>query len=382
MSRAILLLIASVSLVGCKKPPLGRSGAPIHALEEPSRPRALVAYGDSTCAKQRGDWWCWGVVSIDEQHPTPTRMPFEGVVEVALGGLHYCVVRSDRTVACAGNNSVAELGDGTVSTEQRAALGTVKGIRDVVRLAAASDASCAIVEDGARRPVYCWGRTFDWEHLAPEPRRLGEIDDARDLAVGWGWACVRRRDGSVWCAGRNERGQLGIGDGTADILHAPVRMLHVMDAASVSLSQVNGCVLTARGTVGCWGENNFGVLGDGAPWSRAYASDVIGLTDAAQVAVVGGIAACVLRRDRTVWCWGLPLGVASDDLPPFASWRGSAPKRVPGLDDIVEIAAGGSHVCARRANGSVVCWGDEWAGDPRTDARRTRPRPVEVLGPE
>ena len=38
------------------------------------------------------------------------------------------------------------------------------------------------------------------------------VDDAYDLALGYNHLCVLRSDGSVWCSGDNNLGQLGSGD--------------------------------------------------------------------------------------------------------------------------------------------------------------------------
>ena len=42
---------------------------------------------------------------------------------------------------------------------------------------------------------------------------------------------------------------------------------------------------------------------------------------------------------------------------------GPTPTEVVGLTDAIDISAGEEHVCARRASGPVVCWGDDYLGD-------------------
>ncbi len=55
-----------------------------------------------------------------------------------------------------------------------------------------------------------------------------------------------------------------------------------------------------------------------------------------------------------------------------------SPKRVPGLDDVVQIALGQLHVCALLRTGSVKCWGNNHAGQlaDGTETSRALPGPV------
>ena len=54
-----------------------------------------------------------------------------------------------------------------------------------------------------------------------------------------------------------------------------------------------------------------------------------------------------------------------------------------GVDDAVEVVAGGSHSCARRSDGTVVCWGYNYLGalgnGSTTPTRATSPQEVVEL---
>lgn len=70
--------------------------------------------------------------------------------------------------------------------------------------------------------------------------------------------------------------------------------------------------------------------------------------------MVGLVHVCALRRSGQVWCWGandrgqLGLGHRKQML---------GPQRVPGIDDAVHLAVGGSQSCVLRRDGQVACWG-------------------------
>lgn len=104
----------------------------------------------------------------------------------------------------------------------------------------------------------------------------------------------------------------------------------------------------------------------------APAADVAPLEIAA-----GSSHACARRGDGTVACWGdNRQGQLGDGT--FVSR--AQPVVVPGLDDVEAIGAGSLHTCAVRASGTVVCWGDNRLGQVGPGDRRSRTQPTEVPG--
>jgi alpha-tubulin suppressor-like RCC1 family protein len=118
----------------------------------------------------------------------------------------------------------------------------------------------------------------------------------------------------------------------------------------------------------CWGHNDFGQLGDGSALRRSRPVRVEGLAGAEQVAA-GGAHSCALRADRTAVCWGLNGdGQIGDRTGVFVSVPSTV---VDGagttLGNIVQIAAGAIHTCAVIGTGAAsaniaMCWGDNSQG--------------------
>jgi alpha-tubulin suppressor-like RCC1 family protein len=88
-------------------------------------------------------------------------------------------------------------------------------------------------------------------------------------------------------------------------------------------------------------------------------TEVNGLRDAVRIST-GGSHACALRRSGDVVCWG------DDSVAQIGAFLGGGPVTIPvkvgGLPPVVEIAAGEFSTCARDAQGRVFCWGRAFAG--------------------
>ncbi len=103
--------------------------------------------------------------------------------------------------------------------------------------------------------------------------------------------------------------------------------------------------------------------------------------DEAVQVVTGGSHSCARRTSGQVVCWGdnskgqLGNGQTSTDLPVSA-----VPVAVSGLTDAVEISAGDQHSCALRASGQVVCWGYNADGQFGDGSRIDSSVPVAVSG--
>ena len=72
--------------------------------------------------------------------------------------------------------------------------------------------------------------------------------------------------------------------------------------------------------------------------------------------------------DGSVVCWGRRdrLGAALSNAAPQHAFVS-----VQGIDDAIDVAAGASHTCARRADGSLWCWGDNARGQTGTNPSAT-----------
>ena len=132
------------------------------------------------------------------------------------------------------------------------------------------------------------------------------------IAIGAGGfhTVVARRDGTVWTWGRSDAGQLGTGrvQGRGSYSSVPVQVPALTHVSAVAAGGKHTLALRRDGTVWAWGANDYAQLGRGqhtlGEESTARPMRVLGLTDV-QAIVAGRAHNVVVRRDRTVWAWGI-----------------------------------------------------------------------------
>ena len=82
------------------------------------------------------------------------------------------------------------------------------------------------------------------------------------LGAGYQHTCGLKANGAAYCWGRNNQGELGEGT-TADRMVSPTLVVDNHVFASISIDDQFSCGLKADGSAYCWGLNDFGQLGDG-----------------------------------------------------------------------------------------------------------------------
>jgi len=135
-----------------------------------------------------------------------------------------------------------------------------------------------------------------------------------------------------------------------------------LDAQGISVTQIAASwhilALLSDGTVSALGNNRSGQLGRpkvARGFLPAARVDLPG--KAVQVAAGDDDASYALIEDGTVWAWGRGVGNNLGVRLQGATER-HTPARVPGLADVVRIAAHGAAAMAVMRDGSVRAWGE------------------------
>lgn len=244
--------------------------------------------------------------------------------------------------------------------------------------------------------VVAWGDSQSGEVGSGAPRSLALTasqvstlsSGVTAIAAGAAHSLAVLDDGTVVAWGADYAGQLGDGGFQDQVKPVSVQGLTgvgcplgaVSTCVPIAAGVAHSLALRTDGTVQAWGENNWGQLGNGGATASSIPVGVAALTGMHVVAIAaGGAHSLALLSDGTVMAWGdnadgqLGLGTADNTPHP-------APTKIPGLSNVVAIAAGDAHSLAVLSGGSVVAWGNGFSGQLGNGATSGSPTPVAVSG--
>jgi alpha-tubulin suppressor-like RCC1 family protein len=292
--------------------------------------------------------------------------PACAVLGVAAGANFSCAWSNTGKVSCWGDNGNGQLGDGTTVSRSKPAR---IALSNVVEVAAGAVHACARHDDGA---VSCWGDNSVQQLGVADgnagnrsmPLKLRTIENVRGLAAGGRHTCALRGDGSLWCWGRNNLGQ--IGDGGTINRDRPTRVMsRTNDIKQVAAGDTHTCALIGDGTLACWGGIRTLGLAPGLLPAQTLPASIDGLPPSSRL-VAGDTHTCALA-DGGVYCFGLSdLGQAGERV----AGRTVGPTRITGMDGATDLDAGSTHTCAVVPE-AARCWGGGSFGQlgvPRIDS--------------
>ena len=263
---------------------------------------------------------------------------------VTAGWLQSCAILDTDQVLCWGQNNGGQLGLGNGVTPVAAADSSPINLGgSATAISSGRMHTCALLSTGA---VKCWGYNNygqlglgDTENVGDNeaPAAVGTVNlgagrTATAIASGYEHSCAILDNGALRCWGRNDSGQLGLGntttlgDNESVSSVAPVDLGAGRTAVSVSLGYDTTCVVLDNGATRCWGSNHIAQLGLGGevtllpgelpapPDDENYHAMLgdneaitsvgpIGL-EAATTIATGTYHSCAVLANQTVKCWG------------------------------------------------------------------------------
>jgi alpha-tubulin suppressor-like RCC1 family protein len=316
---------------------------------------------------------------------------------LAAGADQTCALLATGAVECWGDNADGQLGDGTSRGPQScngdpcsSTPVAVHAIVGATAIAAGGSNSCALLSDAS---IDCWGENLDGQlgagssrgpqscggyPCSSTPLAVRGISNATAIAAGADQICALLSTGAVECWGDNADGQLGDGSSVGPqscngdpCSSAPVVVHGIANATAIAAGGADSCALLAGGRVDCWGENDFGQLGDGSSRGpQTCNGDPCATTPVAVEGVSGATAiaagnnhVCALLAGGGVDCWGYnfaaELGIGTSSGVEWCTggeWCSTKPLAVLGMAGATSIVAGGDHTCVL-VSGAVKCWG-------------------------
>jgi alpha-tubulin suppressor-like RCC1 family protein len=353
---------------------------------------AVVAgYGPICAIKDDGSAWCWGLGvygQIGNGSIEDALVPVEvvgltsGVTSIGVGGDTTCAVK-DGGVRCWGSPSGwGELGNGT-TTGSLVPVAVPSLASGVTAVSVGLSSECALTGVGE---VKCWGYG-QFGELGDDivgnsdiPVEVQGLSGAKQISVGYNIACALLGDGSVDCWGEDDQGQLGTGKPTAgaDVYYRPVAGAVPGISSAIAVSSGDApCVVTAEGSVECWGGTD-----EVALTPIDVRSDTAKGGAPTSVVIGGHLSteafACQVTTMNLVECWG---GNDEGQLDDGSFMERNVPVYSPVLPFASAVAAGpaANFACAV-VSGLVYCWGDNGAGQLGNDSKKESPNPLPISG--
>jgi len=265
---------------------LSAHAIPLEGVDRVSR---VVAGNRHTCVlAEQGRVGCWGAnesgqlgdgTSIDRS--TVAWVPGIEAIEVAAGQAHTCAVARSGEVWCWGANALGQAGAAgilSVGLPHRVEDEAGEPVQGTRSLDAEGDRTCAVDGHGVTR---CWGDNAysalgvpsdgsgdAWPTAQIVANGLGEaLGEGHDVAVGRFHGCLVRQQDQVSCWGHNNKGQVGDGTVSAEAhgVHPPVSVTGLPPVERLDGGYGTTCAATHSGAVWCWGDDEWGQVGDGDP---------------------------------------------------------------------------------------------------------------------
>jgi alpha-tubulin suppressor-like RCC1 family protein len=233
---------------------------------------------------------------------------FEDWAKVSAGREHTCGVRENGKLYCWGLDEDGQVGDGVVNDFRVLAPRRIGTFEDWATVGAGDNHTCGVRRNGK---LYCWGSNTqgkigvgsdDFDPVLA-PVRVGTFEDWASVSGGGGHTCGVRRNGKLYCWGYDGTGQLGDGDGSAPH-NAPVRIGAFEDWATVSAGREHTCGVRRNGKLYCWGLDDFGRVGDGDGDAPHNAPVRIGAFEDWADGSAGSYHSCGVRKIGKLYCWG------------------------------------------------------------------------------
>ena len=219
---------------------------------------------------------------------------------------------------------------------------------------------------GATASLWSWGRNNNGQlglgNITDysSPKQVGSLNNWVST-VGFmrsNSAYAIKSNGTLWSWGNNGVGELGLGNTT--YYSSPKQVGSLTTWLNIAASYLDALATKTDGTLWSWGYNNYGQLGLGNITRYSSPKQVGSLTNWLSVSC-GSYSMFATKTDGTLWSWGLnnygQLGLGNVT-------KYSSPKQVGSLTNWAgaSIAASGGTSLVIKSDGTFWAWGTYNAG--------------------
>ena len=324
------------------------------------------------------DLQCWGRLGGTPQVTPPQVVNWAGMspsFAVLNSSGHFCGLTVYGAAYCWGSNGNGQIGNGSTAFSSAPA-----AVATEVRFTAISpgiSSTCAIdVQGGA----HCWGLygalglgTVGDGGSQPTPIQVPGSLKFASIASSEFHCALTRLDDRAYCWGASAGSFGGRWEEPGDCVEvffiaftgadclSPTPLAGDLAFAGLSLGGTTACGVIKSGAGYCWGEGQYGQLGNGETGSGTHAVQPTAVTGGLTFRTVtaGVTHVCGLTIGGKAYCWGNNvrgyLGVAPSGFS-------GEPLEVAGGHTFSALVAGWYHTCGLAPEDEVWCWGSGGTG--------------------
>ena len=181
------------------------------------------------------------------------------------------------------------------------------------------------------------------------------------VGQGYGNTITLKENGTVWATGKNDYGQLGVGDTTNRNTSVQVKIdenTYLENVIKIDVTDNTTIALTKTGEVYAWGKNEFGELGLGDRTYRSYATRVKGINGNGYLENIIDVAngdenSYAIDKNGNVYGWGDGNYHQIDDT----TTSRTTPTQMSDCTNAISVSAGECFVEIMQSNSNVVARG-------------------------
>lgn len=308
------------------------------------------------------------------------------VVLISAGASHSVALLSGNVVCSWGRGEDGQLGHGDAEDRLHPTLLAALDGQGVMSLTCGADHTTAYSESGLQLFTWGWGDFGRLGHgnssdlFTPQPVKALQGIMIKQIACGDSHCLAVTMDGHVQSWGRNQNGQLGLGNTEDSLVPQKIQAFQGIAVKMVAAGAEHTAAVTEDGDLYGWGWGRYGNLGLGDRKDRLVPEKVTAVDGQKQVLV-----ACGWRHTITVsssgslytYGWSKYGQLGHGDFEDHL-----VPHRLEALNDISQISGGWRHTMALKSDGTLYGWGWNKFGQVGVGDNVDHCSPVEIKFPE
>ncbi len=248
--------------------PVSGLGSGVTEVATGSAYTCAIANGQVHCWGSNGNGQLGNGTTTTAQLPQSVPLPGAAPATLSTGASHTCVVNAAGNLFCWGASFYGQLGMDT--TVDQLSPSQILAIDSVRHIFAGYIFTCAVKLDGT---LWCWGNNFHGQlgnGTTADSWAPVQVSSMGTAVPGgavprYNHNCFIKGDQTAWCWGINLYGQLGNGQGGGGAYSrsaVPVAVSGLSGVISIGAGENHSCAVLDDGTLWCWGSNESGQLGN------------------------------------------------------------------------------------------------------------------------